>query len=458
MNKNACFANLSMGLPPDLTRLIAAGHRAEANARIAACQADPGIPAAAKRGLRAAGLMLARLDEDFTLSTADTLALLRADIPDFTEEEFDALLAAGRLDWRWLDGERRYIDTAVDSLRLYPDMAARGLRQPNPDDGLRDKVIAAMARSGRLGADITLCASIAPMGATSPDTPATAWLPIPADCGQQRDIQILDATPGGKIAPGDAPQRTIFWQGRAGDAPFTVTYRYHIEAPLVPLYSALQTPAPAHPAGLDFTAELAQEAPHILFTPYLRALAEEITAGCTGGLYMARAIYDYVTTHIRYRYQPAYACLPAIAENCAKSGWGDCGVMALLFITLCRIVGIPARWQSGLYVTPREAGCHDWAQFYLPGYGWLWADCSFGAGAYRMGNEARRRHYFGNLDPLRMVANRRFYAPLSPPDTAWRNDPYDNQTGELALDGQGLYGNERRHGVTVLDFTFSDEV
>ncbi len=47
---------------------------------------------------------------------------------------------------------------------------------------------------------------------------------------------------------------------------------------------------------------------------------------------------------------PEYFLLDDIAEYCAVNQKGDCGVQALLFITLCRIVGIPARWQSGLSV------------------------------------------------------------------------------------------------------------
>ena len=38
--------------------------------------------------------------------------------------------------------------------------------------------------------------------------------------------------------------------------------------------------------------------------------------------------------------------------------------MALTFITMCRIAGVPARWQSGLYVAPDSVGSHDWAEFY----------------------------------------------------------------------------------------------
>ena len=97
-----------------------------------------------------------------------------------------------------------------------------------------------------------------------------------------------------------------------------------------------------------------------------------------------------------------YFTLPdSIPDYYAAGLRGDCGVQALLFITLCRCAGIPARWQSGLFVTPYAQGCHDWAQFYVAPYGWLFADCSFGGSAWRAGNAERHAFYFGNLDPFR---------------------------------------------------------
>ena len=103
--------------------------------------------------------------------------------------------------------------------------------------------------------------------------------------------------------------------------------------------------------------------------------------------------------------------------------------MALTFITMCRIAGVPARWQSGLYVAPDSVGSHDWAEFYTPQTGWLNADVSFGSSARRMGEEWRRRHYFGNLDPWRMVANNRFQAEFEPSFGGMREDPMTTRWG-----------------------------
>ncbi len=74
-----------------------------------------------------------------------------------------------------------------------------------------------------------------------------------------------------------------------------------------------------------------------------------------------------------------YYAIPNISEYCAVNQKGDCGVQALLFITLCRMANIPAEWESGLYVSEFFVGPHDWARFYLPEYGWLYVDVSFGA-------------------------------------------------------------------------------
>ena len=196
-------------------------------------------------------------------------------------------------------------------------------------------------------------------------------------------------------------------------------------------------PDPVQPAF-----DTGEEAPHIVFTPALRALAAQLTRGVTSPAEKARRFYDYITRNVHYHYQPSYFVLEDIPTRCAMDRRGDCGVMALTFITLCRIAGIPARWQSGLAVGPGKCGCHDWAMFYIAPRGWMYADCSYGASMARAGEEELRRHYFGSIDPGRMVANRAFQAAFDPPMLGFRADPYDNQTGEVEADGAGLWGEQ----------------
>ena len=106
----------------------------------------------------------------------------------------------------------------------------------------------------------------------------------------------------------------------------------------------------------DFVACLREQYPHIRFTPYLRSLASEIVGEEKRPMEIARRIYDYVTKNVQYSYMRNYSLMTCIPEYCAKNLRGDSGVQALLFITLCRIAGVPARWESGLYGSPGLCG------------------------------------------------------------------------------------------------------
>ncbi|MGI6199224.1 MAG: transglutaminase-like domain-containing protein [Christensenellales bacterium] len=441
MTNNQDFAHLIDELPPAIARRKAMGDLQGALRLIDQALASGRQPELAPR-LRAERVRLERLPGDYPYTRAQALDMIRAEWPDCTEAQFDALLDNGRIDWRMIDGQLRCHDRFLESVRLYP-AEAPGLRRSAADNRAREEMLSRMHTQGELSARITIQASIRSLADVA-GKDVQAWLPLPAACPQQSEIEILEATPGGVPAPEDAPQRTIWWQAAGRDA-FSVTYRYVHRAVYVDPMTL--TPDPVQP-----TFDVEQQAPHIVFTPYLKALAARITQGCSGPVEKARAIYDYVTGYVDYRFQPAYLQLESIADQCARELRGDCGVFAILFITLCRICGIPARWQSGLYAQPTDVGCHDWAMFYIAPHGWLWADCSFGSAARRTGQPERRAHYFGNLDPWRMVANSALYAPLTPPMTGWRQDPYDNQRGEIMVDGQGLDDSQRACQMRVVAY------
>ena len=151
---------------------------------------------------------------------------------------------------------------------------------------------------------------------------------------------------------------------------------------------------------------------------------------------------------MRYSFVRDYFQIDNIGEYCAVNLRGDCGLMAILFINLCRIGGIPARWQSGLSIGKDGPGHHDWTQFWLEGWGWLFCDPSFGGSAWRSGAKERHEFYFGNIEPTRMVANRQFMAAFEPPMPGFRVDPYDNQGGEIicldmADDGDFFNGRQK---------------
>ncbi len=446
---NDDYRHLAQGLPPEIARLKAAGRLKEACAACDHALASDPEPAFAAC-LRAERHRMGRLARQFCVSRAQALSLIRAEWPNFTEDMLDELIARNRIDWRYVEGEQRFLDNFLDSLRKYPNEVP-GLLPDAPDDtAARDAMLEQMHKSGTAAYDITLRATIEVPGAL-PGEVVHAWLPLPAACAQQSAIDVLEATPGVEIAPETALARTAFWSS-SEKRKFSVTYRYRSSATYFDLSSAGAAACGNAPDTTSFDEDdLVEEAPHIVFTPYVRAVTEQVVAQATTPLERARAIYEFITGTVDYRFQPAYAQLDAIADSCLKSRRGDCGVFALTFITMCRCAGIPARWQSGLYVSPDYVGPHDWAQFYVDGLGWRWADCSFGSSARRLGEEGRRLHYFGNLDPWRMVANSRFEAELTPPCDGVRWDPFDNQMGEASVAGRGCDDNEMRRTIELVE-------
>ena len=122
---------------------------------------------------------------------------------------------------------------------------------------------------------------------------------------------------------------------------------------------------------------------------------------------------------------------------CYETGHGDCGIQGILFIVLCRISGVPARWQSGWSVRPDSPNMHDWTEFNVEPYGWLLADPSRGLQDSK--DPAIHAFFFGNTDHCRLISNNDFGQPLDPPKTHFRSETVDFQRGEVEWRGGNLY-------------------
>ncbi len=109
-----------------------------------------------------------------------------------------------------------------------------------------------------------------------------------------------------------------------------------------------------------------------------------------------------------------------------KTGHGDCGTQSMLFSAFCRSLGIPARAVGGYQMlmagTP---GGHFWAEYYLPGYGWIPNDVTIAEAADWVAISEDKRtafkdYYAANLDPARLVIQKNVDTPMNPalPDDA----------------------------------------
>lgn len=456
MNVNELYTYTQYGIPEDILQRKLHGDFAGAIALIERRLLDDNLAETLRGSLMAQKRICQMLPAEFPYSRSDALAIVREYIPSFTERELDTLIEKRRIRWIYVNGEIRIFDRFFSSLcKAIPEFGQRAnvplpgvesAQNGSPALVTLEQAHAQMRRDGSMTTHIRIRATVKLKDEHFHSGMfLRAHLPIPKGCPQQQDIKIEYLFPeNGQIAPENALQRTICWEGTFQEnTEFVVEYSYRHTARYQDAY---------HGSGLPgvYDFDIQEQAPHILFTPYIRQLCAELTSGMTDPLEKARAFYDFITRNMHYTYMPSYVVLENIAENCARNYTGDCGVFALLFVTLCRCAGIPAQWQSGLTAEPDFIGGHDWVRFYVEPYGWLFADPSYGVAAVRCGSEDRRQFYFGNLDPYRMVANSAFYAPFTIPKQHWRADPYDNQLGEIETTDRGFdYGDYERSKVLL---------
>lgn len=464
MNINETLRDLNIGLPEDILRRKLYGDFEGAIRLIDRRLAREDQPQGLRNCLIAEKEIMRRTPANYPYSREQALALVREHIPDFSEEEFDERVEAGKIGWIYIDGEMRFFNRFFQTMcKAEPAFALRtgiasqsveSAKKGDKADGLLDRTRKKMAAEGQLSTRIRIRAGIKLTDENfTPGMFLRLHLPIPSACEQQSDIRIDKIWPeNGQIAPEDALQRTVCWEGCVQEnQEFYVEYSYVHTAKFHDAYRTADVCPPAQEIPPDqlslFTKE---EAPHITFTPYIRQLVDRLSEGAQEPLEKARRFYDFITLNMKYSFMPSYFILGNISDTCARNFTGDCGVFALLFITMCRCAGIPAQWQSGLTAEPDYIGCHDWARFYAAPYGWLYADPSYGTGAVRAGNEERRKFYFGNLDPYRMVANNAFQTGFTVEKKHWRADPYDNQTGEIESADRGFCGTELEHSLELL--------
>jgi len=394
---------------------------------------------------------LDRLENEYIYPFEDALKLASAQIKDLTREELESLKDEGYADWAFVDGKlmfhRRFLENLKKTLPGIKDRLASSDDSSDKESNLLDATVKDIAGQGQKSYHIHVKTGIKlKKEAERIGETVRVYLPIPAAEKGIENIKILNMShKPAFISPEYHPSRTVYFEENLkGEDVFTVEYSYENHVGYTRLdYNEVKAIQP------DFyTDELL---PHIAFTPYLKDLAAKIVGNEKNPLKKARMIYDYITCNIKYSFVRSYSTILNIAEYAALTLKGDCGVQALLFITLCRISGVPAKWQSGLYVNPYHIGCHDWAQFYVEPYGWLYADPSFGGGALRKDSQTRWDFYFGNIDPFRMPANSEFQQEFTPQKTFLRSDPYDNQVGEIEYRDKNIYSNDFDSIMEIID-------
>ena len=440
---------LAIELPDAIKFYKYSGDFAGEKAAIAAYLNKKDVPYGLRRRLEIENVIAGLTGENYTISFDELLAGIREKYPLCGADNLEHIIELGNADYIMRGGERFFEDAVLSNVldcnARYLKSLETGIEPEASVNRLRHENLEIMKKKGYRRVRIRVEEHLeVKERAQRPGETIRVHLPYPCELPEQGDIVLHSSSHPVFIS--ESGHRTAFIEKKyeSGDR-FSVEFSYTLNIPyFTPEPSAVSAEQPDFYTGEKY--------PQIRFTPAILSLASELKGSETNPLILARRAYDWVTTHVVYSYMREYLCIDFIPEFAMMNRRGDCGVQGLLFITLCRAMGVPARWQSGSHVRPTGIGSHDWAQYYVAPYGWLWADPSFGGGAYRAGDLELWNHYSCNLDTFREINATDIQVPFDPPRIHMRHDPYDNQSGECEYENYGLGFGEYRKGRSVLSY------
>ena len=406
-----------------------------------------------------------RLLNDFSKTREQVKEYIRKYIPDVTDRQLDEWEKTGELECRVIDGEKKYFHNAAPNLfRINKECARLKAKRDTPgrdgevtvrEDNTRAVMKQAAKSKERIGDPkhfrirytITVKPDAVPEGET-----VRCWMPMPrTDVPRQKNVKLLSTSqPDFVCSPMDYAHSTVYMEKKAeAGKPTVFSEEFEFDA-----YGAWFDLDTAATTTYDTTSDLyktytSERDCHMVFTPQIRALAERLTQGAATPLAKARRIFKWVDDNFPWASAREYSTIENIPAYVLDNHHGDCGQVTLLFLTLCRSLGIPAHFQSGFMLHPGEENLHDWGEIYVPEYGWVPVDQSFGIPAYAK-NEQETYFFFGGIDSFRMIVNNDYGCPLYPAKQFPRSETVDFQRGEVEWAGGNLYFDQWRWKLEVV--------
>ena len=226
----------------------------------------------------------------------------------------------------------------------------------------------------------------------------TVWIPLPASRGAQNVTNLTIDSPHAFTRRTDAHGNEYAFativKPAAGE--LRVRVKFTVDR------DELRFDAPPETKATAAELKHALEADRLVtLSPRVQKLASEVTAGKSGTVEQARAIYDHLLATMAYdKTAPGWG--QGDTERACDVRKGNCTDFHSLFMSLARAKGIPARFVIGFPLTASDGvvkGYHCWAEFWLDGKGWIPVDASDAA---KSDDPKIRQYLFGNLDAARV--------------------------------------------------------
>jgi len=398
------------------------------------------------------GQIASRIGIDFSISEAEEMSKLKKLLPSVSSDSISVWEKKGWLEWKTIDGEKKYFKRAANNLILLkkfyedknsqlkeiakqPDMIFRLKHTGQVMQTLGNKSNPAVPVKMKVTYTITVKNGAVPEGKM-----IRCWLPWPKS-GQQRqhDIKLLSSSyPVYTISPDTAIHSTLYMEAlskKGIPAEFKISYEYISDAQHFNIDEINEAP-------YDTNSELykkytSEQLPDICFTDNIRQLADSITSGETDPVRVVRKLYMWFKNNIPWTGALEYSIIPNIPDYVYVNRRGDCGMQTFMFISMLRYKGIPVKWQSGWMMPPGYENLHDWSEVYFEGTGWVPVDVSYDL--QNTDNPQLKYFYMSGIDSYRLIVNDGVSGPLHPEKTFMRSEPFDFQRGEVEWTGGNLY-------------------
>ncbi|NDV84907.1 transglutaminase family protein [Bacteroides sp. 51] len=408
---------------------------------------------------------MARVKIDFSRTEDEVKTYIQKYIPDVTDEQMRHWEETKALEYMIFDGEKRYFRNAAPNL-FRVDSVARTIKiakDGNPLSGSEkvnqqhlpevikavksQQVDTVLPTRMKVKYTLTVDANAVPDGEM-----IRCWLPYPKDNQyRQKDVKFISASePEYIFSPESYQHSTLYMEKKAvKDQPTIFSEEFEYTS-----YAEWGRLKPENILPYDTTTDMykeytAERESHILFSPRIKALAEQLAGDEPNPLLKAQRYFKWINDNFPWASAREYSTIPNIPEYVLDNHHGDCGQVTLLFITLCRYSGIPAHFQSGFMMHPGAWNLHDWAEIYFEGIGWVPVDQSFGIPVYAQTPE-EEMFFLGGIDAWRMIVNNDYSMPLYPEKKYPRSETVDFQRGEVEWREGNLYFNQWNYDMQIV--------
>jgi hypothetical protein len=380
----------------------------------------------------------------------------------FSAEEMKKWEENGWLEYRIIDGQKKYFNRAASNLflisRFHLNRAERDssiarspeilFRKKNTESIIvasENKGLPAVPVQMNIIYTLTVKADAVPDGEI-----VKCWLPYPKENHpRQKDVYLLGVSNEDFIlAPDSSVHRTIFMQNKAEKGKpvvFKISYSYTSFGQYFD--PSLIKADPYDKKSAIYRKYTAEQLPQICFTENVKRLADSITGAEKDPVAIVRKIYYWFNRNIPWAGALEYSIMPNIPDYVIKNKKGDCGMQTFLFMSMLRYKGIPVKWQSGWMMPPDSENLHDWCEVYYEGTGWVPADISYNL--QYSDNQKTRDFYITGIDSYRLIVNDGVSGDLYPPKKFLRSEPFDFQRGEVEWSGGNLYFDQWNYDMKI---------